>query len=154
MSKGQPFSWIDALLILGIVGLTFGLWYVIWSPGQEMARQTNMKWESRARMAALRTAQINFYNSKGHYTRDVDSLVTFVANDMSDATRDSLFTKLYLTAFYPDSLRFSPLGHQVYKVEVVDTSAIPRYMITCPDGFGYISSLTNPDEHNKASWEQ
>lgn len=154
MSKGQPFSWIDALLIIGIIGLTFGLWYVIWSPGQEMTRQMNMKWESRARMSSLRTAQINFYNAKGHYTRDVDSLILFVQNDMSEGTRDSLFTKLYMTAFSADSLRFSPLGHVPYKVEVVDTAAIARYMITCPDGFGYISSLTNPDEHNKASWEQ
>jgi hypothetical protein len=31
---------------------------------------------------------------------------------------------------------------------------MPRYSITDPDGYGYVSSLTDPDEHNKASWEQ
>ena len=41
-----------------------------------------------------------------------------------------------------------------YEIAINDTSAIKRYQITDPDGFGYISSLINPDEHNKASWEQ
>ncbi|MBE0645293.1 MAG: hypothetical protein IH600_14510 [Bacteroidetes bacterium] len=154
MAHKQPFGIVDVLLIVVIVGLTFGLWYVIWSPGRELARQEDLKWESRARMSALRTAQNEYYSSQKRYTANVDSLLMFVQDSLPKNRIDSLFTKLYLTGFSFDSLRHAPKSLQPYIVAVNDTSAVPRYSITDPDGYGYISSLSNPDEHNKASWEQ
>jgi hypothetical protein len=154
MAHKQPFGTVDVLLIVVIVGLTFGLWYVIWSPGRELARQEDLKWESRSRMSALRTAENEYYSAKMKYTADIDSLLMFVQDSLSQTRVDSLFSKLYLTAFNFDSLRYAPKSRQPYLLVVDDTSAVPRYSITDPDGFGYISSLTNPDEHNKASWEQ
>lgn len=154
MAHRQPFGIIDAGLILVIIALSGALIWVIWSPGQELARQEDMKWETRARMSALRTAQIEFYNAKQRYTANLDSLLQFAQDSIPAARRDSLFTKLYISAFSFDSLRFSPMKRLPYEIAVNDTSAIKRYQITDPDGFGYISSLLNPDEHNKASWEQ
>jgi len=154
MASKQPMSIIDGLLIVCILGLITLLVYVIWEPGQMMAQHENMKWESRARMSALRTAEIQYFNSQGRYTADLDSLISFSQNSLSKTTQDSLYTKLYIGPFSFDSLRFSPLNHLPYQISVNDTSQVRRYQITCPDGFGSVSSLTNPDEHNKASWEQ
>jgi hypothetical protein len=153
MSK-QPFNYIDALLIAATVGLTALLIYVIWEPGQVLAKIDAYKWESRARMTALRTAEVQHFKGTGRYARDLDSLLTYVRDSIPAERRDSLFTKLRFTRFRLDSLRNSPMGHLPYQLLVNDTSAIHRYTITCPDGFGYIGSLSNPDEHNKASWEQ
>lgn len=154
MAHKQPFGIMDVVLIIVIVGLSFGLWYVIWSPGRQLAREEDMKWESRSRMAALRTAQIEYFNIRKTYTADVDSLLMFVQDSIPQQRVDSLFSKLYLTAFSFDSIRHSPKTLQPYQIAVDDTSSVPRYSITDPDGYGYIGSLSNPDEHNKASWEQ
>jgi hypothetical protein len=154
MAHKQPYGIVDVLLIIVIVGLTFGLWYVIWSPGRQLAREENLKWESRSRMSALRTAEIEYFSMKKTYTADVDSLLMFMQDSLPKSRVDSLFTKLYLTKFSFDSLRHSPKTMQPFLIAIDDTSAVPRYSITDPDGFGYISSLTDPDEHNKASWEQ
>lgn len=154
MAHKQPFGIVDILLVIVIVGLSAGLWYVIWSPGQKLAREEDMKWESRSRMAALRTAQIEYFSAKQTYTANLDSLLMFVQDSVPQHRRDSLFTKLYLTSFSFDSLRHTPKSLQPFVLAVDDTSAVPRYSITDPDGYGYISSLSNPDEHNKASWEQ
>ena len=154
MAHKQPFGIIDVVLVFVIVSLSVTLWWVIWSPGQELARKEDLKWESRARMSALRSAQIEYYSAKQRYTKDIDSLLGFVQNDLSSSRRDSIFTRLYNTSFSFDSLRHSPMKLLPYEIAVDDTSAIHRYQITDPDGFGYISSILNPDEHNKASWEQ
>ena len=154
MAHKQPFGIVDVVLILVILGLTAGLWYVIWSPGRQLAREDDLKWESRSRMNALRTAQIEYFAAKGKYTANVDSLLMFVQDSIPAQRSDSLFTKLYMTAFSFNSLRHAPKSITPYTIAVDDTSAVPRYSITDPDGFGYIGSLSNPDEHNKASWEQ
>ncbi len=154
MAHRQPFGIVDIVLILIIVSLTAALWYVIWSPGQQLAFKEDMKWESRARMSALRSAQIEYYSGKQRYAKDIDSLLLYVQNEISETRRDSIFTRLYITSFSFDSLRHSPMKLIPYEIVVDDTSAVPRYQITDPDGFGYISSIINPDEHNKASWEQ
>ncbi len=153
MAHKQPFGIVDVLLIVVIIGLTFGLWYVIWSPGRQLAREDDMKWESRARMSALRSAEIEYFNAKAKYTSNVDSLLLF-AKDLPGNRIDSLFARLYISGFSFDSLRHSPKSLQPYTIAVDDTSAVPRYSITDPDGYGYIGSLSDPDEHNKASWEQ
>lgn len=154
MATRQPFNIIDGVLILAIVGLTFLLFYVIWEPGQVLAKMEDYKWESRARMNSLRIAQQQYYNAKETYSDDMDSLIIFVRDEIDPAYQDSLFQSLYLYKFNLDSIRFAPLSHTVYELAIDDTTSIPRYQVTCPDGFGYIGSLTNPDEHNKASWEQ
>jgi hypothetical protein len=154
MAHKQPFGIVDVLLIVVIIGLAFGLWWVIWSPGRQLAREEDMKWESRSRMSALRTAQIEYFGAKKTYAADLDSLLMFVQDSLPRQRVDSLFTKLYLTKFSFDSLMHAPKSLQPYVIAVDDTSTVPRYSITDPDGYGYIGSLTNPDEHNKASWEQ
>lgn len=154
MAHKQPFGIVDIVLVAVIVALTGALWYVIWSPGQQLAYQNDMKWESRARMSALRSAEIEFFNAKQRYTNNIDTLIQFVQNEVSKSRRDSLFTKLYISGFSFDSLRLSPVKRLPYEIAIDDTAAIHRYQIVDPDGFGTISSITNPDEHNKASWEQ
>ncbi|MFA6233088.1 MAG: hypothetical protein WC824_02715 [Bacteroidota bacterium] len=154
MAHKQPFGIVDVLLSIVIVGLSIGLWYLIWSPGRQLAREDDMKWEARSRMSALRTAEIEYFSAKMKYTSNVDSLILFVQDSVPKARVDSLFKKLYLTGFSFDSLRHSPKSMQPFVIAVDDTSAVPRYSITDPSGYGYIGSLSNPDEHNKASWEQ
>ena len=104
-------------------------------------------------MSALRSAEIEYFNAKAKYTSNVDSLLLF-AKDLPGNRIDSLFTRLYISGFSFDSLRHAPKSLQPYTIAVDDTSAVPRYSITDPDGYGYIGSLSDPDEHNKASWEQ
>lgn len=154
MASKQPFNIIDVVLIVGIVGLSFLLVYIIWEPGRMLAQMEDFKWESRARMNAIRIAEQQYYGRYETYTANMDSLVYFVQQEMTAAQRDSLFPKLYLYAFNADSMRFAPMSRATYELAIDDTTSIPRWMVTDPDGFGYISSLTNPDEHNKASWEQ
>lgn len=154
MATNQPFNIIDAVLILAIAGLTVLLIYVIWEPGQAMAKAENYKWESRSRMSAIRVAEQQYYNKKQTYSADIDSLIIFVNDSIPQVYHDSLFSALYLSSFHPDSMRFAPMSRNPYKLAVDDTTSIPRWLVTCPDGFGYISSLSDPDQHNKASWEQ
>jgi hypothetical protein len=156
MAHKQPFGIVDAVLVVVILGLTYVLFRVINDPGQQLAQEENMKWESRSRMAALRTAQIEYYGAKQRYMADIDSLLSFVQDSLPAARVDSLFTgsKLYMGAFSFDSIRVAPKSHAPYLISVDDTSQVRRYRIEDPDGYGYISSLTDPDEHNRASWEQ
>ena len=70
------------------------------------------------------------------------------------AVTDSVFTDFYQSPFGWDSLKRAPLSLQPYEIQIDDTSKVARYVITDPDGFGYIGSLTDPDQHNRASWEQ
>ncbi|MDT8324699.1 MAG: hypothetical protein RRA94_11335 [Bacteroidota bacterium] len=156
MAHKQPFGIVDAVLVVVILGLTYVLFRVINDPGQQLAYEEDMKWESRARMSALRTAQLEYYGIKNTYTENIDSLLTVVQDSLSPSRVDSLFTdtRLYLTPFSFDSIRTTPKSGTPYIIAVDDTSAVHRYRIEDPDGFGYVSSLTDPDEHNKASWEQ
>ncbi|GEM_PF-571056 len=156
MAHKQPIGIVDIILIVVILGLTYVLFRVINDPGQRLAWEEDMKWESRARMSALRTAQVEYFNYKRTYTPNVDSLFTVLRDSMPQDRFDSLFTEsqLYLTDFSIDSVRHAPKSLTPYDIAVDDTSAVPRYRIEDPDGFGYISSLSDPDEHNKASWEQ
>ncbi len=154
MAHKQPFGIIDALLIVGIIFLTGFLFWTIWNPGQEMAKADNYKWEARARMSMLRIAENQYFATKATYTSNMDSLLEFCSDSIPATRQDSIFTKLYLTQFHFDSLRKSPRNQLPFTLAVVDTMELPRYQITDPDGFGYVSSLTDPDEHNKGSWEQ
>lgn len=156
MAHKQPFGIVDAVLIVVIIGLAYVLFRVINDPGQQLAYEENMKWESRSRLSALRTAEVEYYNVRRTYTADIDSLIIFLQDSLPSERVDSLFTnaKLYLTAFSFDSIRHTPKSLQAYQIAIDDTSDVHRYIITDPDGYGYISSLTDPDEHNKASWEQ
>ncbi len=156
MANKKPFGIVDAILVVVILGLTYVLFRVINDPGQQLAYEENMKWESRARMSALRTAENEYYGMKQTYTSNIDSLIMFVKDSVDASRVDSLFTntKLYLTKFSFDSIRTTPKSGSPFVIAVDDTSEVHRYRIEDPDGFGYIGSLTDPDEHNKASWEQ
>jgi hypothetical protein len=154
MAHKQPFGIVDVVLIVVIIALTGALWYVIWAPGRQLAYQEDMKWESRARMSALRSAQIEYFNHKQTYTSHIDSLLLFMQTEVSPGRRDSLFVRLHVSRFSFDSLRHTPMSLLPYEIVVDDTSLVPRYRISDPDGFGVVSSISNPDEHNKASWEQ
>lgn len=156
MAHRQPFGIVDAILIVVILGLTYILFRVINDPGKQLAMEEDMKWESRARMSALRTAEVEYFSFKRTYASDIDSLFIVLRDSMRPTRFDSLFTdtKLYLTKFSLDSVDHTPKSQRPYEITVDDTSAVARYRISDPDGYGYVSSLTNPDEHNKASWEQ
>jgi len=155
MPQKQPFGIVDIVLIVVIVALTGLLVYVIYKPSAELAKQENLKWESRARMTHLRTAELQYYQRNKNYLSDIDSILIFIRDSLSAEVRDSLFPKLYTGRFVIDSLRHSPRSLQPYVIMVDDTSSkVPRYRIDDPDGYGHISSLDNPNEHNKASWEQ
>ncbi|NOY05081.1 MAG: hypothetical protein GXO82_00355 [Chlorobi bacterium] len=155
MPQKQPFGIVDFVLIVVIIALTGLLVYIIYKPSAELARQENLKWESRARMTHLRTAELQYYHRNKDYLADIDSILIFIRDSLSAEQRDSLFPRLYTGPFVIDSLRHSPRSLQPYIIMVDDTSSkVPRYRIEDPDGYGYISSLEDPTEHNKASWEQ
>lgn len=154
MAHKQPFGIVDIVLIIGILALTAGLVMTIYLPGQKMAEEENFKWQARNRMSLLRTAENQYFSVNRRYARDIDSLISFVRDSIPAGLRDSLFNKSANESFTYESMRISPKSGKPFILAVCDTAAIPRYQITDPDGFGYVSSLSNPDEHNKASWEQ
>lgn len=144
-------SWVLRAIIVVLIGV---LAYVIYEPYQRMLAVEALKKESRMRMSNLRSAQLKHIELKGYYATTLDSLMLFINTDsLMVANRDTVFTKLSDGTFHPDSLYFSPKTHQPYRLTADNTSAIKKYFLECPDGFGSIGSLEDDARINKGSWE-
>lgn len=135
-----------------IVILTAVLVYVIYEPFQIQAEEESFRTESRLRMINIRAAQLQFIGQYGRYASTLDSVVAFIGS-LPDSTRAAAFTVPRGGTFTPQSLLTAPKSNRPYTLVTVDTSAIKKYFLEDPDGYGSIGSLTDDTRVNKASWE-
>lgn len=142
----------SVILKVIIVLLTAVLVYVIYEPYQIQAQEESFRAESRLRMVNIRAAQLQYIGNYGRYVSTLDSLVEFIET-LPDTTRAAIFLPLTTGTFTPRSLVTSPKSNRPYTFVAVDTSAIKKYVLECPDGYGTIGSLTDDSRVNKASWE-
>jgi len=140
------------ILKIIIVLLMAVLVYVIYEPYQIQAQEESYRSESRLRMVNIRAAQLQFIGQHGRYVSTLDSLVMFI-NTLPDSIRSSAFLPLSGGTFTAELLLTSPKSNRPYVLVSVDTSAIKKYVLEDPDGYGSIGSLTDDARVNKASWE-
>ena len=132
MTKPEPW-YIHAVLYFVIAILVVILVKVaIIDPKDVVEKEKYYKQESRLRMKNIKEAEILWNKKHGHFTGNLDSLITFVKTDpMVDSVMnafDSLsrrpanpFVSLTSGQFTPDSLYRTPKSHKPYVLEV-DTS--------------------------------
>lgn len=140
------------ILKIVIVILAAVLVYVIYEPYQIQAQEESYRSESRLRMLNIRAAQLQHIGQYGRYASTLDSLVTFIQT-LPDSVRTTSFVALSGGTFTPQSLLVAPKSGQPYMLASVDTTAIKKYLLEDPDGYGSIGSLTDDSRVNKASWE-
>ncbi|HAL56037.1 MAG TPA: hypothetical protein DCP63_06085 [Bacteroidetes bacterium] len=139
-------------IIVLLVGV---LIWVLYEPYQVREREEYCKKESRIRLQNIRTAQLRYIENHGRYADSIATLVDFIKQSLaSDTTWSaSMFKPLLSGAFVPESLLNSPKSWKPYAITAVDTTAIKKYLVEDPDGYGSIGSLTDDSKINKASWE-
>lgn len=140
------------ILKIVIVLLMAVLVYVIYEPYQIQAQEEAYRTESRLRMLNIRAGQLQHIGQYGRYASTLDSLVMFIQT-LPDSVRSVAFTPLSTGTFTPGSLLHAPKSDRPYVLISVDTSAIKKYLLEDPDGYGSIGSLTDDSRVNKASWE-
>lgn len=146
-AKGSP-------ILKGVIVLLFGiLIYVLYEPYKIREEEETNRNESHARLINLRQAQLLHISQFGRYSTSVDSLVQFI-HTLPDSTRTTYFRSLVISSFVPESLLHAPKSWRPYRLQVVDTTAILKYLLEDPDGYGSIGSLTDDSRVNKASWEE
>jgi hypothetical protein len=151
---GQPKPRGSIVLKIVIVLLIGVLVYTIWEPFDIIRTQDQLRTESRLRMSNIRNAQMFYFAQHQTYQRDLDSLIYWITTDsLVIAKQDSLFKPLQTGEFIAESLKFSPQSHETYILEVDDTSTTHRYYLECPDGYGFVGSLTDVSQLHRASWE-
>jgi hypothetical protein len=142
----------SVVLKIIIVMLTAVLVYVIYEPYQIKAKEEFYQAESRSRMVNIRAAQLLFIAQHGRYVSTLDSLVMFI-EALPDSVRSTAFTPPSNAPFTAQALLRTPKSNQAYVLVSIDTSAIKKYLLQDPDGYGTIGSLTDDARVNKASWE-
>ncbi|MEE9225852.1 MAG: hypothetical protein V3U68_06640 [Bacteroidota bacterium] len=143
------------VLKIVIVVLVAVLVWVIYEPYAYMKQESAFKLESRLRMVNIRQAELLYLNRNGRYSSNLDSLILFIKTDTAIAARmDSIFKPLSDGTFNPEFLKYTPKSHRSYNIQVDDTSAVKKYFLEDPDGYGTIGSLDDEKKVNKASWEE
>ncbi len=145
-SKGSIILKVIIVILMAV------LVYVIYEPYQIQAQEEAYRKESRLRMENIRSAQLQFIGQHGRYASTLDSLVMFI-DTLPDSTRTVTFKPLANGTFTPESLLATPKSDRPYVLVSIDTSAIKKYLLEDPDGYGSIGSLTDDSRVNKASWE-
>lgn len=147
-------------LILGVVviGLAYLLYHTITDPWEEYQVGEFTTELTRARMANVRSALIDFRDVHDGYPTSLDSLVHFLKTDSAFSSQDLnvVFPVPRGGVFVADSLPFSPRTGKPFDFQIVsdDTSGVSIYYLKDPDTEDHIGSETpNPALRNVASWE-
>ena len=148
-AKGSP-------ILKGVIVVLFGvLIYVLYQPYKLKEEGELYKRESRARLIDIRAGQLMFISDYGRYATTIDSLVAYIKARMQEGkVADGTFRPLSMSAFAPESLLHTPGSWKPYVITAVDSTVIKKYVVTDPDGYGSIGSLTDDSRVNKASWEE
>jgi hypothetical protein len=147
-SQGSP-------ILKGVIVVLFGvLIYVLYQPYKIREEQEMWKKESRARLVDIRAGQLMYIGQYGKYATSIDSLVAYIRQKTDEGTvPEGTFKPLSTSPFVPESLLHAPESGRLYDMTAVDTTVIKKYMVSDPDGYGSIGSLTDDARVNKASWE-
>ncbi len=145
-----------SLVLRAIIVVLFGvLVWVLYEPYKIREQEESYKRESRLRMQNIRAAQLKHIEFRGTYARSIVDLVEFVkAGIASDSLNPGMFRPLTSGSFIPESLLYSPKTWKLWELVVVDTTAIKKWYVEDPNGYGSVGSLTDDSKVNKASWEE
>jgi hypothetical protein len=150
-SSGTIQTVIQALLVVVILGLAYFLYQSITEPYDRIERQQRITEETRARMANIRTALIDYERDSASYPDSLNTLLQHIRRDsVLSARQDSVFGG----AVNLDSLFFSPRSGKRFLYTVSDTGRVETYLLEDPDTDDEIGTLTgDPTQANAASWE-
>ena len=141
---------IQILLALVIVALSYYLYVSITEPYEAIRQQEELTDLTRARMAQVRQAMIQYESRYDRYPGTLDSLVIFLRDSLDAQEVDSIFGP----GFLADSLLFSPRSGARFDLTVVDTTRVPTYLLEDPDTDDYIGTTeADVTRINAASWE-
>jgi hypothetical protein len=150
-SSGTIQTVIQVVLALVIAGLAYVLYQSITEPYERIERQEAITEATRARMANIRTALVDYERDSAAYPDSLGLLLQHIRNDsILSARQDSVFgTQLNL-----DSLFYSPRTGTAFSYAVSDTGRVETYLLEDPDTDDKIGTLTgDPTQANAASWE-
>jgi hypothetical protein len=150
-SSGTIQTVIQVVLALVIAGLAYVLYQSITEPYERIERQEAITEATRARMANIRTALVDYERDSAAYPDSMGALLKHIRNDSTlSARQDSVFgTRLNL-----DSLFYSPRTGTAFSYTVSDTGRVETYLLEDPDTDDKIGTLTgDPTQANAASWE-
>jgi hypothetical protein len=139
------------VLGIAIIGLSYFLYYSITEPYNRIERQQEMTERTRARMAHIRTALIDYERDSTGFPDSLNVLLNHIRGDSVLSTRqDSVFGE----PVNLDSLLFSPRTGKRFQYSVSDTGRVETYLLEDPDSEDQIGTLSgDPTETNAASWE-
>jgi hypothetical protein len=142
---------IQAVLAVAILGLAYFLYYSITEPYERIERQQQITEETRARMANIRTALIDYERDSTNFPDSLDLLLRHIREDsMLSNAQDSVFGG----PVNLDSLFYSPRSGKRFQYAVSDTGQVETYLLEDPDTDDAIGTLSgDPTETNAATWE-
>jgi hypothetical protein len=142
---------LQVVLAVVILGLSYYLYYSITEPYNRIERQQQVTERTRARMAHIRTALIDYERDSTSFPDSLALLLDHVRRDTAllappdSATGDSINL---------DSLLYSPRTGASFQYTVNDTGRVETYLLEDPDTEDKIGTLSgDPTKTNAASWE-
>ncbi len=150
-SSGTIQKGIQIVLVVVILGLAYFLYQSVTEPYERIERQQRITKETRARMANIRTALIDYEQDSASYPDSLNLLLQHIREDTLLSTRqDSVFG----SPINLDSLFYSPRSGNRFLYTVSDTGRVETYLLEDPDTDDQIGTLTgDPTQANAASWE-
>jgi len=150
-SSGTIQTGIQIILGIVIVGLAYFLYQSITEPYERIERKQEITERTRARMANVRTALVDYERDSAAYPDSLNLLLQHVRNDsILSARQDSVFG----TSINLDSLLYSPRTGNRFQYTVSDTGRVETYLLEDPDTDDKIGTLSgDPTRANAASWK-
>ncbi len=150
-SSGTIQTVIQVILGIVIIGLAYFLYQSVTEPYERIERKQEITEQTRARMANIRTALVDYERDSASYPDSLDLLRQHIRDDSLLATRqDSIFGG----PINLDSLFYSPRTSKRFQYTVSDTGRVETYLLEDPDTDDRIGTLEgDPTQANAASWE-
>mgnify|MGYP006283121465 CR=1 FL=1 len=150
-SSGTIQTGIQVVLVIVILGLAYFLYQSITEPYERIERRQQITETTRARMANIRTALIDYERDSASYPDSLNVLLQHIQNDSILSMRqDSIFGG----PVNLDSLFYSPRSGNRFLYTVSDTGRVETYLLEDPDTDDQIGTLSgDPTQANAASWE-
>jgi len=150
-SSGTIQTGIQIILGIVILGLAYFLYQSITEPYERIERKQEITEQTRARMANVRTALVDYERDSASYPDSLNVLLQHVRNDsLLSARQDSVFGG----SINLDSLLHSPRTGNRFQYTLSDTGRVETYLLEDPDTDDQIGTLSgDPTRANAASWE-
>jgi hypothetical protein len=150
-SSGTIQTGIQIILGIVILGLAYFLYQSITEPYERIERKQEITEQTRARMANVRTALVDYERDSASYPDSLNLLLQHVRNDsLLSARQDSVFGG----SINLESLLYSPRTGNRFQYTLSDTGRVETYLLEDPDTDDQIGTLSgDPTRANAASWE-